>query len=203
MQRTLLRQGDDGKHVLLLTDGVVKVVTSSESGYEMLAAVRIAGELVGEMAAFEDLPRSGSVIACGDVQVRVIQRGDLEGFLTQHPDAMRELYRMLSARLRWANQRRLDFQAYDAPTRLARVLVELSQAYGLPVAGEPDGRMVLALALTQSELASLAGLKLATAERALANLSQLGLVERNYRKIVISDTPKLLDFARIVGRNPY
>jgi CRP-like cAMP-binding protein len=109
---------------------------------------------------------------------------------------------MLSARLRWANQRRLDFQAYDAPTRLARVLVELAAAYGQSEPGPGGGRCVLALALTQSELASLAGLKLATAERALAGLSQSGLVERNYRKLTISDVPKLLEFAQTVEQNP-
>ncbi|MFH9859031.1 Crp/Fnr family transcriptional regulator [Streptomyces sp. NPDC017202] len=201
--RTLLQQGDESRHVLLITSGVVKVVASAESGYDMLLAVRIAGDLVGEMAAFEERPRSGTVVACSDVTARIIQVRALEDFLTRHPDAVRAILHMLCARLRWANRRRIDFQAYDSLTRLARVLAELSQAYAQPV---PDGdgkRCDLGVTLTQKELASLAGLALNTAEKSLATLAAKGLVERSYRNITICDVPKLLEFAKVLADNPY
>ncbi|WP_240150707.1 MULTISPECIES: Crp/Fnr family transcriptional regulator [Streptomyces] len=201
--RFLLHQGDKSRHVLLITEGVVKVVTSSEDGCDMLLAVRVAGDLVGEMAAFENQPRSGTVIACSDVSAHIIQWRALEGFLTRHADAMAALFQMMSARLRWANRRRLDFRAYDAPTRLARVIAELAQAYGHPHNGDSDKSVTLGVTLTQTELASLAGLALPTAEKALATLSQQGLLERNYRRITISDIPQLLKFARIEDENPY
>lgn len=201
--RRLLQQGDQGRHVLLLTRGVVKVVASSESGYEMLLAVRVAGDFVGEMAAFEDRPRSGTVIACSDVRVRVIQMPALETFLTRHPDAMKAMLGMLSGRLRWANRRRVDFRAYDSLTRLARVIAELSQAYGPCATDGAVRRQELGVTLNQSELASLAGLARPTAEKALASLSQLGLVERSYRQITVCDVPKLLAFAKVFDENPY
>ncbi|WP_274919151.1 Crp/Fnr family transcriptional regulator [Streptomyces sp. WZ-12] len=196
--RPLLQQGDESRHVLLLTRGVVKVVASAESGYEMLLAVRVGGDLVGEMAAFEGRPRSGTVVACSEVSARIIQLRDLEDFLVRHPDAMRAMLAMLSARLRWANQRRIDFRAYDSSTRLARVLVELTQTYGHPTPEKVGKRHEIGLSLNQSELASLAGVALPTAERALASLSQLGLVERSYRRLLILDVPKLLSFAKVV-----
>lgn len=199
--RTLLQQGDGSRHVLVITSGVVKVVASAESGYDMLLAVRVAGDLVGEMAAFEERPRSGTVIACGDVTARIIQVRALETFLSGHPDAMRAALRMLCARLRWANRRRIDFQAYDSLTRLARVLAELCQAYA-PPSQNSDGKRC-DVALTQKELASLAGLKLTTAEKNLAVLTAEGLVERSYRNIVIRDVPKLLEYAKVAADNPY
>ncbi|GGU29364.1 Crp/Fnr family transcriptional regulator [Streptomyces lavendofoliae] len=201
--RTLLHQGDGSRHVLLLTSGVVKVVASSESGYDMLLAVRIAGDLVGEMAAFEERPRSGTVVACGDVTARIIQMRTLESFLSRHPDAMRAVLHMLCARLRWANRRRIDFQAYDSLTRLARVLAELCQAYAQPAPDSDGTRCDLGVTLTQRELASLAGLKLNTAEKNLATLTAQGLVERSYRNITICDVPKLLEFAKVAADNPY
>ncbi|MER5792195.1 Crp/Fnr family transcriptional regulator [Streptomyces sp. NPDC001980] len=200
--RNLLQQGDESRHVLLITSGVVKVVASAESGYDMLLAVRIAGDLVGEMAAFEERPRSGTVIACSDVTAHIVQVRTLENFLSRHPDAMRAILHMLCARLRWANGRRIDFQAYDSLTRLARVLAELSRAYAQPT---PDGdgkRCDLGVTLTQTELASLAGLRLTTAEKNLATLTAMGLVERSYRNITICDVPKLLEFAKVVADNP-
>ncbi|CAM5260772.1 Crp/Fnr family transcriptional regulator OS=Streptomyces alboniger OX=132473 GN=CP975_30155 PE=4 SV=1 [Streptomyces alboniger] len=201
--RALLQQGDESRHVLLLTSGVVKVVASAESGYDMLLAVRIAGDLVGEMAAFEERPRSGTVIACGDVTARVIQMRTLEDFLARHPDAMRAILHMLCARLRWANRRRVDFQAYDSLVRLARVLAELCQAYAQPAPDSDGRRCDLGVTLTQKELASLAGLKLNTAEKNLAVLTARGLVERHYRNITICDVPKLLEFAKVLAENPY
>lgn len=201
--RQLLQQGDESRHVLLLTRGVAKVVASSESGYEMLLAIRVAGDLVGEMAAFEDQPRSGTVIACSEVTARIIQFNALEGFLARHPDAMRAMLAMLCARLRWANRRRIDFRAYDSLTRLARVLAELSQAYGHQVPDGSASQQVLDVTLNQAELASLAGLALPTTEKALASLSKLGLVERSYRKITVCDAKKLLVFAKVFAENPY
>ncbi|MFI5522680.1 Crp/Fnr family transcriptional regulator [Streptomyces platensis] len=201
--RQLLQQGDESRHVLLLTRGVTKVVATSESGYEMLLAIRVGGDLVGEMAAFEDQPRSGTVLACSEVTAHIIQVNALESFLARRPDAMRAMLAMLCARLRWANRRRIDFRAYDSHTRLARVLAELSQAYGRHV---PDGdvtRQVLDVTLNQAELASLAGLALPTTEKALASLAGRGLVERSYRKITICDVPKLLAFAKVFAENPY
>ncbi|XIG75923.1 Crp/Fnr family transcriptional regulator [Streptomyces sp. SGAir0957] len=201
--RTLLQQGEESRHVLLLTSGVVKVVASAESGYDMLLAVRIGGDLVGEMAAFEDRPRSGTVIACGDVTARIIQMRTLEAFLARHPDATLAILRMICARLRWANRRRVDFQAYDFLTRLARVLAELCQAYAQPAPDAHATRCDLGVTLTQKELASLAGLKLNTAEKNLAALTAQGLVERHYRNITICDVPKLFEFAKVFADNPY
>ncbi|MFH8794222.1 Crp/Fnr family transcriptional regulator [Streptomyces sp. NPDC017941] len=199
----LLIQGDSSRHVLLITRGVVKVTASSESGFDVLLAVRIAGDLVGEMAAFEELPRSGTVEACSEVDVRIIQLRVLESFLTDHPDAMKAMLRMLSARLRWANRRRVDYRAYDASTRFARVLAELGQSYAQPVPGGDGKRCELGVTLNQRELASLAGLALPTAEKCLAALTAQGLVECSYRNITICDVPKLLEFAKLGGEIPY
>ncbi|MFC4505645.1 MULTISPECIES: Crp/Fnr family transcriptional regulator [Streptomyces] len=199
----LLQQGDSSRHVLLITSGVVKVAATSESGYDVLLAVRIAGDLVGEMAAFEELPRSGTVMACSEVSARIIQLQVLESLLGRHPDAMRAILRMLSARLRWANRRRIDYKAYDAPTRFARVLAELSQAYAQPAPDGDTDRCVLGVTLTQRELASLAGLALPTAEKCLATLTAQGLVQCSYRNITICDVPKLLEFAKLDSEIPY
>ncbi|GCD47239.1 Crp/Fnr family transcriptional regulator [Streptomyces paromomycinus] len=188
--------------MLLLTRGVVKVESHSEGGYAMLLAVRVAGDLVGEMAAFEGRPRSGSVVACGDVSARVIQMEALTAYLTRHPDAMVAVLGMLSARLRWANRRRLDFRAYHASVRLARVLVETAQTYGHAPQSAPR-HWLLGVTLTQAELASLAALGLATTEKALADLAKRGLVERGYREIIISDISRLRAFARLSSENPY
>lgn len=201
--RVLLRQGDDGRHLLLLTRGVVKITASSESGTEVLLGIRVAGDVVGEMAAFEDRPRCGTVLACGEVAARIIPLPVLERFLARRPEAMKPLMAMLSARLRSSNQRRIDSRVYDPPVRLARVLAELVRTHGRPAPGGDERSQVIGVTISQPELASLCGLALATAEKALASLSATGLVERSYRRITVCDVPKLLGFAKVTAHTPY
>ena len=72
-------------------------------------------------------------------------------FLAGHPASSLVLLRTLTARLRDAERRRVEYGSIDASRRLARLLVEL--------AGPPDdrGRATVDLSLSQSELASLIG----------------------------------------------
>ncbi|PSL55043.1 Cyclic nucleotide-binding domain-containing protein, partial [Saccharothrix carnea] len=49
--REVIEQDAKDTHVLLLLDGVVKVQTTDETGDTALLAIRVAGDLVGEMAA--------------------------------------------------------------------------------------------------------------------------------------------------------
>lgn len=200
--RVMLRQGDDGQHLLLLTRGVVKITASSESGTDVLLGIRVAGDVVGEMAAFEDRPRCGTVLACGEVHARIIPLPVLEKFLARHPEAMKPLMAVLSARLRSSNERRIDSRVYDAPVRLARVLVELVRTHGRSAPGGVERRQVIGVTISQSELASLSGLALATTEKVLASLSATGLVERSYRRITVCDVPGLLGFAKVTPQIP-
>ncbi|MER0244520.1 Crp/Fnr family transcriptional regulator [Streptomyces sp. HSW2009] len=201
-RRPLLRQGDAGTHVLLLLHGMVKIVTCTVEGHEVVLAFRRAGDMIGEMAALERRPRSSTVVACGNVTVRVVQWPAMKKLLGQHPDAGASLLQMLSARLRWANQRQLDHHAYGAVIRLARGLVELARLHEPPQRGELETRREIPVSLTQEEVASLAGLALTTTQKALAELRRDGLVEVSYRKIIITNFPKLLVLSKLIDENP-
>jgi CRP/FNR family transcriptional regulator, cyclic AMP receptor protein len=95
---------------------------------------------------------------------------------------------MISKRLRWANQRRVDFAALDAKTRICRVLLTLTETYGHDL---DTGGRDLGAPLTQDELASLAGVRLATAEKALRSFAAAGLIRLGYRSITVLDMPQL------------
>ncbi|MFT2015921.1 Crp/Fnr family transcriptional regulator [Streptomyces sp. 796.1] len=201
-RRPLLRQGDAGSHVLLILHGMVKIVTCTVEGHDVVLAFRRAGDMVGEMAALEHRPRSSTVVARGNVTVRVIQWPTMKKLLGQYPDAGASLLQMLSARLRWANQRQLDHHAYRAVIRLARGLVELARLHDPSQHGELETRREIPVSLTQEELASLAGLALTTTQKALAELRRDGLVEVSYRKIIITNFPKLLVLSKLIDENP-
>lgn len=124
---------------------------------------------------------------CVATSVRVIPGAVLRGFFLGYPDAALELACMISERLRWANERRVDFAALDARTRVVRALLALAETYGRDTAGGLD----LGVSLTQEEIASLAGVRLPTAEKILRALQSAGVVRLGYRRIVVTDLTAL------------
>lgn len=161
-------------HSYLLLQGYAKV-TGNDSGREPLLGIRLAGDLVGEMAALSGAPRSASVVACSPIQARRIGAEELRTFMGACPPATVEIAAMISERLRWANHRRIDFNTVPAAVRVSRVLVALDAPY--------RGTILL----TQEEIASLAGVRRATAEKILRSLQENGALLLGYRHITVRD----------------
>jgi CRP-like cAMP-binding protein len=105
---TIISQGDSDSSAMLLLHGSVKVLATDPAGERTLLAIRVGGDLVGEMAALDVGPRSATVIACTDIFFKRITRAELRNFLARHPDAAIEVATMLSERLRWADRRRIE-----------------------------------------------------------------------------------------------
>ncbi|WP_308313902.1 Crp/Fnr family transcriptional regulator [Streptomyces sp. GbtcB7] len=194
----LLREGMNDRHLLLLLSGFAKVTATVENGETSLLAVRAAGDTVGEMAAMDGAPRSATVTASGPVTARSVQAGALRELLLRRPEVSMALTGMVANRLRWANQRRLDFRGYPAKVRLARLLVELAATYGSPRA---DG-VVIGCRLTQPELATLIGAAVTTIQKVLHELRSEGLLETGYRSTAIRDLPRLRRLADLPDEGP-
>jgi CRP-like cAMP-binding protein len=191
--KEVMTQDSKDTHVLLLLSGAVKIMAGSEGGHSALLAVRVAGDLVGEMAALDQKPRSATVVTCGDVSAKMISSAELTAFLHRRPDAFMMLAGMINDRLRWSNQRRQDFVSFNATERVARVLAELVQTYGRK---GPAG-WVLGIPLTNVELASIAGMKPRTADKAFGELRRADVVRSHrHRDFIVPDLEKLNDFCR-------
>jgi CRP-like cAMP-binding protein len=185
-QRIIVQAASNNQAYLLL-NGVVKVAVRDDNGQSALLGIRVAGDLVGEMAALDGTERSADVTASGAVEARVIGAADLRNASKRHPEISIGIAKMISRRLRWANRRRLDFAARDPGVRIARVLYEVVRGYGERKATHWS----LGVALTQPEIASLAGVRLRTAEKELRALQRDGVLVRRYRQIHVGDLDAL------------
>jgi len=191
----LIHQGALEHHVVLLHSGISKVTVLTSDGAEALLAIRIGGDLVGEMSALNDRPRSATVAACTRSVYSVIHRQHLRTFLQRHPGAALALAGMVADRLRWANQFRVEFTAYAAKVRVARVLVKIALAYGRRT---PAG-LEIGFELTQSELASLCGAAEVTAQKALRDFRRDGSIITGYRTVTVVDLDALREAAELHG----
>ncbi|WP_326611250.1 Crp/Fnr family transcriptional regulator [Streptomyces scopuliridis] len=197
-EEILIREGDRSSHVVLLRSGFAKVTAQLDNGHEALLAIRVSGDVVGEMAAMDEAPRSATVTACGEVVASVVRESDLRLFLRDHPEAALAIARIVSQRLRWANRRRVEFGGYPVKVRLARVLAELALSYGHPV---PRG-LVIGVDLTQPELAALTGSAEVTIHKALRELREEGLITTGYRRTTVLDLRRLREIARLAEALP-
>jgi CRP/FNR family cyclic AMP-dependent transcriptional regulator len=132
-------------------------------------------------------PRSASVLTCAETSARAIPAEELRGFLLRCPEVTLEIASILSERLRWANERRVHVAALDPRGRISRLLLTLAGNYGRPVGDGWD----LGAPLTQAEIASLAGIRLPTAEKALRGFAEAGLIKLGYRSTVVLDLDAL------------
>jgi CRP-like cAMP-binding protein len=184
----LLLEGTASDCAYLLVSGLYKVTGTLGSGQkEALIAIRIGGDVVGEVGLSDGQPRSAAVRSVGAGVGRRIGEDDFYAFLNRFPDANRAMARTMAGKLRSATQRRVEFTAYPAPARMARVLLELATTHGVRTA---EG-IEVGLDLTQPELAALVGAAEATIHRVLAQLRKDGVLRTGYRRIVVRDVRRL------------
>ena len=100
----LFEEGSPGDTMFLLALGQVRIEKRVEAGGFAELALLSPGDVLGEMALIEKLPRSARAVAHTDVTLFVLRRPDLERWLTSDPmmavGFFVELLRVLSYRLR-------------------------------------------------------------------------------------------------------
>lgn len=187
----IIQEGAQSDYALVLLSGLYKVVGLTEDGREALLAVRIGGDLVGELGLADGELRSASVRAAGEGEVIRIGEREYRTLLSTYADANQAVSRAMAAKLRSATRRRVDFATCPVPVRLARVLQELAMRHGT----RQNDKIQIEMALTQDELATLVGTTSPTIHRVLTSLRKGDILDTGYRRIDILDEQQLADLA--------
>jgi CRP-like cAMP-binding protein len=95
----IVRAGDAGSAFYVLVDGAARIVTPSGRSRRLKA-----GGFFGEMALFDDSPRSADVLADGEVLTLTISRSAFGKLLRSEPAIAHEFLRTLASRLRAAEK---------------------------------------------------------------------------------------------------
>ncbi|MGW6836289.1 SAV_2336 N-terminal domain-related protein [Streptomyces sp. NPDC054949] len=193
----ILRQGDSSRHLMLIQNGWTKVTVHSASGQELLVGLRGAGDLLGDTEFFDSGPRPESVVAVGSVRVVAFTGDRFQGFLERYPDVLSRLARTFTGRLRHANRRRNEIATMPVAARLASVLLELAEQYGIHT---EDG-VRLPVSLSQRELAGAIGAATESTHRVLAEFRALGIVQMRDRQLNIPRLDLLRDRAGTGSNN--
>ncbi len=185
-------QGEPGERCFVIATGTVKISAYHADGREAVLAVLGPGDVLGELALFEQSPRSADAAALEDCELLSIDAKSLNEAILAHPEIAIALLNVLGVRLRQSNEAFQDIAFFDVPGRLARRLADLADAHGVDVS---EGTLI-DIALSQESLAQMVGATRESVNKALALFKRRGLVARNGRRYIVSDVKKLRDRAR-------
>jgi CRP-like cAMP-binding protein len=185
---TLLPEGSLPDDVILVESGLVKVARQSPNGYTSVLAVRGRGELLGELSCLDGRPRSATAVAMRPVAGVSVPAGRFLRLLEDHGALALAVLRSITARLRDADRLRADQGAYGSGIRVARVLLDMALAHGVPVADRPGA---LAVVVNQQELAGAAGTSRESVVRTLRVLQQDELVLSARGRLLVTDPERL------------
>jgi CRP/FNR family transcriptional regulator, cyclic AMP receptor protein len=183
---TLMHQGDAGDCCYIITSGVVRVVLFSANGREITLDYLEAGAVVGEIALFDGLDRTATVIAHVAVETLRLDRSVLLAILADRPAFALKLLNQMALRLRQANATIESDRAFASGPRLARCLIRL-------MATGSEGK--LRHDLNQTDLAQFAGMSREQINRQLSSWADDGVIERQGGKVRILDPDTLADIA--------
>lgn len=189
--QALFTEGDIAERVFIIERGWVMISSVAPGGREIVLGIRGPGDVIGDLSALDGSPRSATAIAVGDVEATVASGSAFTRALTDAGTAM-ELLRILAARLRDADRKRLEFAALDTLGRVAWRLQELGERFG----EETDEGVEVELPLSQEQLASWCGASREATVKALATLRSLGCIATGRRSVQIRDADALRRHAR-------
>jgi CRP/FNR family cyclic AMP-dependent transcriptional regulator len=183
----LCRQGDQTYHVLVLLSGHVRVTRVARDGREIVAGVRGPGDVLGELAAVDALPRSATVRALVAVQTLTIPGRRFAGLCQTQPKIAWVLLGVVADRLRESGRHWAEFGGGHTAQRVAALLLELAVQQGKPTGDAVE----ITLWAGQRELAEAAATSRESVARALRTLREQGLVSTRRGHVTIHDVAGL------------
>jgi CRP/FNR family cyclic AMP-dependent transcriptional regulator len=187
--QVLIRESDATNHVVLITEGRVKISLAAPSGRQVLLAIRGPGDLLGETAAIDGDVRSATATALTPVVAVTLAGPDFLRFMASTPSVAAEMLKIIVGRLRESTRRRLESGAYDVSTRTALLLIEYAVTCGEKANG------VITINLRQSELAEGAGASREAVAKALKVFRDADAIRTHRCSFDILDLDALHRFA--------
>jgi CRP-like cAMP-binding protein len=183
--QVILLENDWGSSVYFILSGWVKIRTYNLDGKEVTLNILGKGELFGEMASLDEVPRSTDVITLAPTVIGNMPAQDFVNLLHTEPQSGIRLAQLMARRLRQVN-RRLRLRESDSVSRVADILLFLADGQG-----KKSVQGIEIPNLPHRELSSLSGLARETVTRVLSKLEKKNLIMRDRDVLCIPDTHAL------------
>ncbi|HUP00780.1 MAG TPA: Crp/Fnr family transcriptional regulator [Gemmatimonadota bacterium] len=175
--------------LLILLEGLAKLVGVSESGVERILYVYRPCEIMGSRILLEESAEAPyEVIAMERIHAISIGKLDLMTVARDHPEVLVTIIQDFSLRLNNLTSRMLAAMAAEVPVRLSKLLLDFAETNS-----DPSNHLVpLSYPLTHESMAQIIGASRPHTSTVLRDLEEMGAVRRK------SDRGLLVSPARLM-----
>jgi CRP/FNR family transcriptional regulator, cyclic AMP receptor protein len=183
--QVVFTRGDPSDSLVVVISGRVKVVVRSADGGELTLTIVQPGGIIGELSAADGGPRSADAETLEACRLLLVPHETIQDICARVPAAAQALTRSIANILRRLTDATSDLVFLDLPRRVAKVL--LSQPRG------EDG--IIWPAMSQEQLAHLAGGTRQSVNAALRGFERRGWIEMHGRAVTVKQAAALGRFA--------
>ena len=184
---TLFRKGDDGDALYGVLEGAIRISTMGSGDREIILNILEPGEVFGEIALLDGLPRTADAVAMAESTVMQIRRRDFMPLLKREPEIAIRLIELLCERVRWVSGLVEDAAFLPLPARLAKRVLALATIYGDRI---EEGELI-ALTVSQSDLARFIGGSRESVNKLLQDWRKREWIDFRRRRIVVRNRAAL------------
>lgn len=180
--------GDISDRIYLIESGWVKIFRLSADGRRVtVGSIRSPGELMGLAETLLGGDRACFAGAINNVSLVVLRKNKFEDLLARHPFLAIKVAKLLGARMREAESIIHEMVCWQAPGRLALMLLKIGDRCGI----QTNTGVRLNLQLTHEEIANMVGTSRQTVTSLLNTFKQEKSIIIEGREIKILDPDKL------------
>lgn len=197
----VLHEGTPGDNLLMLIKGRLQIIALSDDGREVGLSFLEPGDYFGEIALIDGLPRSASVIASTQSIVGFLPKPKAMVLIEKYSIVSQRIMQRLCSTVRQASQNRSVLGLNRAHTRIFALLANTAKS------GHGNLTTIENLP-NQHAMAIMANVSRESVSRAINALIQKGVIQKDFRRIIIRDPATLDKLARgeitlkVISANP-
>jgi CRP/FNR family transcriptional regulator, cyclic AMP receptor protein len=185
---TIFREGDPGDSLFIVESGEIKLTVLSPTRQEIILASLGPGDMFGELALFDRVPRTATATAMDPSTCLVLRRDDFLAVVETEPSAIRAILRSLAGIIGKMNIRLADVAMLDVHGRMSKALFDLVDRHGRRL---ESGGIAIDRPVSSDELAGMTGLYPVEVEHLMRDYQYEDLIRLADGRIVIPHPEKL------------
>lgn len=191
--QTIFLQGNSPTGLYCINSGKIKVSKISNEGKEAIIRIAGPGDVLGHRSLFSNENYGATATVIEDSVVCFLEKKYINETLHNEPSIALNLIKKLSESMGEAEERTASLTQKNVRERLAELLLNLKQDYGV----EEHGRWKIDIKLTREEIASLVGTANETIIRFISEFKDDKLIAQEGKTLYLLDVPGLTKLANL------
>lgn len=179
----LYYEGTKPLGIFCINSGVVKIYKTASNGKEQIIHLAQKGDFLGYAALLGEENYTNSAMIIEDAKICFVPREPFLNTLLKNTEFFKRVTKQLSHELGVMEDKLTDATQKSIRERLAFVLLQLANSYGV----EGGGNQKIDLVLSREEIAGIVGTATESVIRLLSEFKKDDLIDLDGKKIIIKD----------------